>query len=186
MDYRKELFTVREAQDLTGASYRQLSYWQKSGLVVPKDVGKKHSYFGVQEIAFIAAIVFLKENKFSVQNIRSVAVLLQKFSEVFHKTLDCGMTIFIKDKNVLCSGSKLLYHNMGSDNFKGFNLGLLLEKVEILIKERDGRTDTATTENESKEESEGGSTGDYPDREEHSVRELPGVGYAQEVSGETV
>lgn len=185
MEYRKELFTVREAQDLTGASYRQLSYWQKSGLVVPKDVGKKHSYFGVQEIAFIAAIVFLKENKFSVQNIRSVAVLLQKFSEVFHKTLDRDMTIFIKDKNVLCSGSKLLYHNMGSDNFKGFNLGLLLEKVEILIKERDG-TDTTTDKAKSEEESEGGSPGDYPDREEHPVRELPGVGYAQEVSGETV
>lgn len=70
-------FSSREVIDLTGATARQLQWWDERGVVKPERVGHRRVY-SMQNVMEVAVICELRRKGFPLQRVRKVMRLLQR------------------------------------------------------------------------------------------------------------
>jgi DNA-binding transcriptional MerR regulator len=70
-------FSTREVQQLTGASARQLQWWDEHRLVVPQRIGRKRIYSS-SDLMDILVVLELRRRHISLQQVRRVLNFLRK------------------------------------------------------------------------------------------------------------
>jgi DNA-binding transcriptional MerR regulator len=69
----KTLFTPLDVQKVTGLSYRQLQYWDRSGFISPSvRTGGNYRRYTFDDLVLLELIKILKDHHFSVQKLRDL------------------------------------------------------------------------------------------------------------------
>ena len=68
---RKTTYTSQEVSDLTGATPRQLQWWDEQGVVTPVQIGHKRLYTTFEALQ-VSLIIGLREKRMSLQKTRQI------------------------------------------------------------------------------------------------------------------
>ncbi len=67
----KKLFTPLDVQRVTGLSYRQLQYWDRSGFIAPSvRTGGNYRRYTFDDLVLLELVKILKDHHFSIQQLR--------------------------------------------------------------------------------------------------------------------
>jgi len=120
-DRRMKFFRPGQVQRVVNISYRQLQYWDMSGLVCPiKKIRERFRVYDFEDLVMLDLLIFLRTMGFSIQNLRQISedCLRPALRDVNGRPLDemkilvdsDGETILITDNFEIAERKSHTYH----------------------------------------------------------------------------
>ncbi len=129
----KKLFTPLDVQRVTGLSYRQLQYWDRSGFFSPSvRTGGNYRRYTFDDLVLLELVKTLKDNHFSIQRLRDMFGRIRAMLP--HVDRDAGdMTVVMEgDRLMVFTGDTLLDAHLDSKTIR-FSVRALREKLDYLF-----------------------------------------------------
>ncbi len=136
----KSIFTPLDVQKVTGLSYRQLQYWDRSGFISPSvRTGGNYRRYTFADLVRLELVKQLRDRKFSVQKLREL------FQRVRHLIPDVdsahgSLTLFLDGDRILAfTGDTILDAHLDSRTIR-FSVDDLRRKVLAIFPPESSRT----------------------------------------------
>ncbi len=129
----KKYFTPKEVSRLTGLSYRQLQYWDKTGFISPsiRRAGKYRLYT-FTDLVQLRLVKKLRKAKFSVQKLRSMLKSLKELLPGLNAPL-AELTFLIRGEQIVVFNGQVLMNSISGQNYIRFDVREVKEEVERLF-----------------------------------------------------
>ena len=127
-----ETFNTGLVSRITGASARQLDYWNWTGFVQPSGVAGRKRKYSFDDVVRIFAVMRLKEAGLSLQAIKRA---LSKLSQHHRDPLREVKLVAYRGNVFVCRSAEEAYRAAdGQSTFIFMDLGKVAEQTEALLK----------------------------------------------------
>ncbi len=129
----KILFTPLEVQRLTGLSYRQLQYWDRSGFLAPSArTGGNYRRYTFDDLILLELVKVLKDHHFSIQRLRDLFGKIR--SMLPHIDPEQGrLTVFLDGERVMVFTGEMILDSHLDSTVVRFSVRELRDKIADLF-----------------------------------------------------
>lgn len=101
-------FVPKDVTRFVGITYRQMQYWDTTGLIKPSHQRKnRYRLYTFADLVLLKTVSVLRVNGYSIQKIRRTVTVLQELLLLMPHPLDDLVFLFDGGRVTVCSGSVL-------------------------------------------------------------------------------
>jgi DNA-binding transcriptional MerR regulator len=126
-----ETFNTGLVMRITGASARQLDYWNWTGFVQPSDIAGRKRKYSLDDVIRIAAVMHLKEAGLSLQTIRKALTKLRQHHQ--DPLRELKLVAYLGNVYVYRSAEEAYRTVDGQSTYIFMDLGKIAEQTEALL-----------------------------------------------------